>query len=258
MAREATPYPATRWWSPERYAKDAAFVPQLGEALLELLKPKAGERILDLGCGEGTLTEKIAQSGAEVVGVDVSPEMVEAAKRRGLEVYLLDAHELAYEREFDAVFSNAALHWMKDPARIIANVARALKPGGRFVAEMGGHGNVAAITVALLAVVKARGVDARDAVPYFPTAEEYRERLEAGGFVVDYITLFPRPTPLAAGMEGWIDVFGAAYLSRLPEAERPKAKQEAVELLRPLLCDYRGNWTADYVRLRFAAHLPTK
>jgi trans-aconitate methyltransferase len=240
-------------WNPELYSRFASFVPRLGEAVLALLKPRAGERILDLGCGDGVLTEKIAACGALVIGIDESARMVEAAARRGVTARRLDAHELDYRNEFDAVFSNAALHWMKDPDRVIGGVARALKPGGRFVAEMGGQGNVAAIMVAMLAVFKYRGVDARSAVPYYPGVEEYRERLASGGFSVEYIEIIPRPTPLADGMAAWLDTFGHHFFRLLPPAHRKSARDEVVELLRPLLCDARGNWFADYVRLRFAA-----
>jgi trans-aconitate methyltransferase len=242
-------------WNPELYARFAAFVPKMGEALLALLKPQAGERILDLGCGDGALSEKIAASGAVVLGIDESAQMVEAAARRGVTARRLDAYELDYRGEFDAVFSNAALHWMKDPGRVIAGIARALKPGGRFVAEMGGQGNIAAIMVAMLAVLKYRGLDARSVVPYYPGVEEYRARLQSGGFLVDYIELFPRPTPLADGMAAWLDTFGHHFFRLLPSAERAPARDEVVELLKPLLCDPKGNWTADYVRLRFAARL---
>jgi trans-aconitate methyltransferase len=242
-------------WNPDLYGKFGSFVPKMGEALLALLEPKAGERVLDLGCGDGALSTKIAASGALVVGVDASAQMISAAIRRGIQARQLDAHEMDYENEFDAVFSNAALHWMKDPDRVIAGVARALKHGGRFVGEMGGYGNVAAIMVATLATLKHRGVDGRGAVPYFPAVDEYRTRLERGGFMVDYIQLIPRPTPLPNGMPAWLDTFGNHFFSLLAPDERAAARDEVVELLRPLLCDWKGNWIADYVRLRFAAKL---
>jgi SAM-dependent methyltransferase len=243
-------------WTAERYARNAHFVPALGQPVLDLLKPQPGERILDLGCGDGVLTEKIAAAGASVVGVDAAADMVAAAKRRGLEAREMDGLHLSFNAEFDAVFSNAAIHWMKDdPDAVIAGVARALKPGGRFVAEMGGHGCVAAITVALIAVLERRGVDGRAAIPwYFPTVADYRSRLERGGFIVDYIALIPRPTPLPTAMAGWLETFGATFFSRLPASERIAARDEVVALLKPVLCDGDGHWTGDYVRLRFAAH----
>src|SRR5713101_1226853 len=244
-------------WRADRYSEHAHFVPALGQPVLELLQPSAGERILDLGCGDGVLTEKIAASGATVVGVDAAPDMVNAAKNRGLDASVMDGVDLRFNREFDAVFSNAALHWMKsDPGAVIAGVARALKPGGRFVAEMGGHGCIAAITIAIVAVMARYGFDARPIIPwYFPTVDDYRARLERGGFIVDYIELIPRPTPLPTNMAGFLEVFAASFFSRLPEEQRGTARDEVIEMLRLVLCDEQCRWTGDYIRLRFAAHL---
>src|ERR1700704_1482012 len=149
-------------WKADRYAQHAHFVPALGQPVLDLLKPMPGERILDLGCGDGVLTEKIAAAGASVVGIDASADMVVAAQKRGLDARVADGTRLTFANEFDAVFSNAALHWMKDvPDAVIAGVALALKPGGRFAGEMGGHGCVAAITVALIAVLERHGADSK-------------------------------------------------------------------------------------------------
>ncbi len=248
---------AAQQWNAAQYARNARFVSTLGQPVLDLLNPRPGERILDLGCGDGALTEKLAAAGAVVVGVDGAADMVAAAQRRGIDARLMDGAALSFTQEFDAVFSNAALHWMKaDPDAVIAGVARALKPGGRFVAEMGGHGCVAAIVVALTAVLKRRGINTATIIPwYFPTVDDYRGRLERGGFTVDYIELIPRPTPLPT-IEGWIATFAGPLLNHLPEGERAQARDEAIELLRPVLCDDRGRWTADYIRLRFAARLP--
>ena len=245
-------------WRADCYSEHAHFVPMLGQPVLELLKPSLGERILDLGCGDGVLTEKIAASSAAVVGIDGAPEMVNAAKSRGLDARVMDGMNLRFNCEFDAVFSNAALHWMKsDPDAVIAGVARALKPGGRFVAEMGGHGCIAAITVAIVAVMARHGIDAKPIIPwYFPTADDYRARLVRGGFVVDYIELIPRPTPLPTNMAGWIEVFAASFFLYLPVEQREAARNEVIEMLRLVLCDEQGRWTGDYIRLRFAAHLP--
>jgi trans-aconitate methyltransferase len=243
-------------WNARDYQRHAAFVPQLGAPLLDLLAPAAGERILDLGCGDGALTAQIARSGAHVVGVDSSPEMIAAARARGLDAHVADGAALNFSEEFDAVFSNAALHWIRDADAVIAGVRRALKPEGRFVGEFGGHGNVAAICVALLAVLEKRGAPIADALPWrFPTVEDYRRRLEAHGFAVEDIALVPRPTPLPTDIGGWLDVFASGVFALLPEAERAAARDDAVRLLRPVLCDSIGNWTADYVRLRFVARL---
>jgi trans-aconitate methyltransferase len=248
----------TQEWNADRYARNAHFVPALGQPVLDLLAPRAGERILDLGCGDGVLTEKIAAAGASVTGVDASADMIAAAIRRGVEARVMDGFSLTFDREFDAVFSNAALHWMKtDPDSVIAGVRRALKPRGRFVAEMGGHGCVAAIMVAMLTVVQRHGIDTRGAIPwYFPTVHDYHARLGRGGFAVDYIELIPRPTPLPTAMEGWLQTFGEPFFKQLPVSDRQAARDEAIALLRPVLCDDQGRWTADYIRLRFAAHLP--
>lgn len=248
-------------WSPATYARNARFVADLGAPVLDLLAPRPGERVLDLGCGDGVLTARIAASGAEVVGCDASPELLAAAAARALEVRHADGHALPFESEFDAVFSNAALHWMsRDPGAVVAGVRRALRPGGRFVGEFGGHGNVAAVVTALLGALDRRGVDAAAAMPwYFPTAEEYRALLEAHGFTVESIALLPRPTGLPTGMAGWLDTFAAPMTRHLPESERGPALAEAERLLAPSLRDAAGAWTADYVRLRFAARLePTQ
>jgi trans-aconitate methyltransferase len=151
----------TQSWSPEGYARDAAFVPALGAPLVERLAPKAGERILDLGCGDGVLTERLIAAGAQVVGVDRSPEMIEAARRRGIDAHLGDAAQLTFIGEFDAVFSNAVLHWVLDADAAAAGIRRALKRGGRFVAEFGGHTNVAAISVAIRSVMSHHGYELR-------------------------------------------------------------------------------------------------
>jgi trans-aconitate methyltransferase len=248
----------TQEWSSSRYAENARFVSDLGEAVLGLLNPQPGERILDLGCGDGALTEKIAAMGAEVVGVDGSPDMVAAAKWRGIDSRVADASTINFHSEFDAVFSNAALHWMnRDPDAVIRGVHGALKPGGRFAAEMGGHGNVAAITVAICATLEVYGVqDPASLIPwYFPTPDEYRERLERAGFLVEYIALIPRPTPLPSGMRGWLETFAIAFTKSVTEVRRNAFLDAVTERLRPVLCDNRGRWTADYTRLRFSARL---
>jgi len=244
-------------WDPERYARHARFVAELGMPVVELLAPKPGERILDVGCGDGILTEKLVELGCQVMGIDSSARQVEAAKARGLDAHLLDAQAFTFESEFDAVFSNAALHWMKRADDVISGVWRALKPGGRFVAECGGDGCVAKIEAALLQALDRRGVDSAQVNPwYFPTIDDYRGRLEAQGFEVDFIALIPRPTPLPGDITGWLETFAESFTSALAESERPAFIEEVRETLRPDLCDQEGKWTADYVRLRFAAGKP--
>jgi SAM-dependent methyltransferase len=253
-ALDATlPKPVQRW-SASDYARNGRFVQEMAGAVFAMLEPRPGERILDLGCGDGTLTAEIKASGADVLGVDLSDELLAVARMKGLRVRKLDGHALDFSSEFDAVFSNAALHWMRKPALVIAGVARALKPHGRFVGEFGGHGNVAAIATAMRAVGQARNGDPALVAPwFFPTVDEYRELLVEGGFTVHEIALVPRPTPLKTGMEGWLGTFGRSFFDQFSEPERSDVLGEVIELLRPSLCDEKGVWTADHVRLRFFA-----
>jgi len=251
--------PPAQIWDAAGYSANAHFVPVLGQAVLDLLHARAGERILDLGCGDGVLTEKLVALGAQVVGIDSSPDMIAAARQRGLDARLMDARSLTFQDEFDAVFSNAALHWVKDdPDAPIAGAFRALKAGGRFVGEMGGHACVGAITVALLAVLQQRGVpDAAAWIPcYFPAVDEYETRLRRAGFVPQSIQLVPRPTLLPTGMRGWLETFANPYCAALPPGERNAFLDEVTALLESVLCDAQGRWTADYIRLRFAAVKP--
>jgi SAM-dependent methyltransferase len=241
-------------WNAASYEENARFVSDLGAEILGWLAPRPGERILDLGCGDGALTAKLAAAGAEVVGVDTSESLLEAARGRGLDARAMDGEALTFNAEFDAVFSNAALHWMTRPKSVIEGVKRALKPGGRFVAEFGGHGNVAAIVTAMRSAAKALGGDPNLAGPWFyPTADDYRAMLEAAGFKVARIGLFYRPTPLPRALDGWLLTFRHAFFDQFELNARDAAIEHIAGLLEPVLKDAQGRWLADYVRLRVEA-----
>jgi len=246
----------TQTWNPQAYERNGAFVHGLAGGVLEWLNAQMSEFILDLGCGDGQLTQRVASTGAHVLGVDASADMVAAARERGIEAEKANAENLPFhDATFDAVFSNAALHWVRDHDAMLTQVYRVLKPGGRFVAEMGGHGNIASIQVALRAVLERHGFgDREDGVNYYPTADSYAARLKRHGFRVDQMALIPRPTKLAeSGMDGWLQTFRRGVLDGLPEEVRGTVVKETTELLAPVLRDEAGNWIADYVRLRFVA-----
>jgi SAM-dependent methyltransferase len=241
-------------WNAADYAANARFVSDLGQPVLDLLAPRPGERILDVGCGDGALTEKLLQAGATVVGIDPAPDFVAAAVARGIDARQLDAQALPFDGELDAVFTNAVLHWVPDLDTALRGIRRALKYGGRFVGECGGHGNVAAVSTALQAVALRHGV--RPQLPWrYPTPDDFVARLIAAGFRPISVELIPRPTPLASGMAAWLRTFAGPVFEQLPDGVRETAIDETVDLLRWSLCDGQGRWTADYVRLRFAALL---
>ena len=254
LAADVMPNRAKQHWDPDRYRRNAGFVAELGVPLIELLAPRAGERILDLGCGDGALTAKLQAMGMEVVGVDASPDQISAAQNLGLDARLMSGEDLRFDAEFDAVFSNAAMHWMIDADAVIEGVWRSLRPSGRFVSEMGGAGNIAKIRSALNSALSVHGHDGQSVDPwYFPTVEEQRQRLEKFGFAIRDITLFDRPTPLPGDVGDWLDTFAESYLGMLSDDTRPQVVADVVERLRPVLVDETGTWIADYVRLRFHA-----
>jgi len=241
-------------WSPDTYSKNARFVSDLGEPLLNLLDPRPGEKIMDLGCGDGTLTQKITAAGSLVIGVDSSPAFVEAAHAHGLNTILMDAQQLAFKRSFDAVFSNAALHWMKHPESVVEGVANCLRPSGRFVGEFGGKGNVETIRTALHAGLRKRAIDPWNVDPwYYPSAEEYSALLTRFGFTIDYIELIPRPTKLPGDILAWLEVFAQPFTNAVPTGEKSEFLDEIRDKLEPALRKADGTWYADYVRLRFKA-----
>jgi trans-aconitate methyltransferase len=244
-------------WSPQLYASNARFVSDLAQAAVDLLAVKPGDRILDIGCGDGYLTEKLASLGATVVGLDFSPELVGAARQRGLEVRHGNAEELDFNAEFDGVFSNAAMHWMRRADAVAAGVMRALVPGGRFVGEFAGAGNARIIRAAVHDALARRGFDPNEVDPwYLPEEDEYRAVLEAVGFRVTSIALFDRPVMIDYPIGSWIRTFGSPYLTVLPEETRSEFLSEVTVALRPHLQGADGRWTVDYTRLRFRAEKP--
>ncbi len=241
-------------WNPKSYAENARFVSDLATPLLTMLNPRPGEIILDLGCGDGALSKKIADSGCKLYAVDASFAQVEAARKRGLQVTVMDGQQLSFKRAFDAVFTNAALHWMKRPEAVISCVWHSLKPGGRFIGELGGEGNVQAIRAGLHASLRRRGIDPEAIDPwYYPSPDEYSALLRRAGFTVDSIELIPRPTPLPSDLSVWLDIFAQPFSRSVDDGDRQKFLDEVRAALEPQLRDASGTWIADYVRLRFRA-----
>jgi trans-aconitate methyltransferase len=248
-------------WSPGDYARNAAFVPALGEAVLTLLDPRPSELILDLGCGDGALTEKIAAAGANVIGLDSSAEMVEAARRRGIDAFFADAEQMDVARfgQFDAVFSNAALHWMLDPDAVAGGVFAALRTGGRFVGEMGGAGNLASLRRGLRDELEARGYQMPAEDPsWYPDVEEFTRLYCTAGFAEIRAELIERPTPLPGGVAEWVMTFrsGLMDMAMVPEWARGEVARAVEDRLAPALRQTDGSWCADYIRLRFTMRKP--
>lgn len=252
-------------WSAADFAANAGFVPALGEAALQLLAPQPGEFIIDIGCGDGTLTRKIAEAGARVIGLDSSEEMVEAARAKGIDAFVADAEALDLEAQaerfgqFDAAFSNAALHWMLDPDSVATGIFGLLRPGGRFAGEMGGAGNIAALRAGLRAELAARGfVQPEEDASWYPDVEEFARLYGCAGFAQIQATLVPRPTPLAGGLGPWIKTFRSGWLdlAMVPEWQREDVAAGVESRLAEVLRQPDGSWTADYVRLRFTMRKP--
>lgn len=246
-------------WDATLYDQKHSFVWKMAGALLDLLEARPGQRILDIGCGTGHLTAQIAGSGAQVLGTDRSPEMIAQARAAhpSLTFEVADARELQFTNEFDAVFSNATLHWITQPERVAASIARALRPRGRFVAEFGGKGNVAAMVSAWERAWKKLSLPEPFPNPwYYPSVAEYASLLEKHGLEVTYATLFDRPTPLEDGSRGlrnWLDMFGGEIAGRLPADLQSRLKDEIEREARAALF-HDDHWVMDYRRLRVVAH----
>lgn len=251
-------------WNSGLYEQKHAFVYQYGEALVQLLAPQSGERILDLGCGTGQLTAMIAKSGAHTVGIDASAEMITQAKCNfpDLNFQVMDASDLKFSEPFDAIFSNATLHWL--PAAVQASVAKGmyqcLRPGGRLVAEFGGKGNNEKMIKALKTILTNKGyiLNADINFWYFPSISEYTTLLEEQGFEVIYAAVYPRATELSDpenGVKEWFRMFGEKFFVGMPE----HAIEEVLDMTQALLSPTHfreGKWFADYKRIRIVAIKP--
>lgn len=244
-------------WNAALYDEKFRIIWQYGEDMLGLLDAKPGQRVLDLGCGTGHLTRKIADTGVEIVGIDKSPEMIAQAQTNypDLTFNVSDGADFHFDTPFDAVFSNAALHWMLEPEKVIACVHAALKPGGRFVAEFGGKDNIRGVYGALYDGLRAFDLPVPEQpLWYFPSTGEYATLLEKAGFRAAYMLHFDRPTEFQgeSGIRDWFTMYTPGIVASIPESVRPAVFEHIEAKLRPTL-HYDGVWHVDYVRLRFVA-----
>lgn len=246
-------------WGPEEYKIGADFMSMFRGPVIELLDPKPGNKILDLGCGNGVLTKELSDMGCDVLGIDSSTEMVETTKALGVNAQVLDGEHLHLKEEFDGVISNASLDWMADQYAVVRGVWRALKPGGRFAAECGGEGCIRIIREGMKIALIKRGLDYKARNPWkFPELGTYSKILENQGFKVSYIARIDTPTPLIHGLRAWLEVFAISHTEGFSEAERDIFFKEVEDYCRPLLYSKETGWIADYVRLRFLAIKPQK
>lgn len=244
----------TQVWNADQYVDNASFVAELGNPVVSLLGPKKFERILDLGCGDGTLTKELEKSCAYVHGVDFSESMVTKAIGRGLSAEVCNGEALTFNNEFDAVFTNAALHWMKNYDGVIQGVAKALKSQGRFVGEFGGYGNINTLVKAMKTVFANNTEFGEFINPwFFPDIETYCSALERGGFNVESMELIDRPTPLATGVKEWLKLFAVGITKNLDAKQMEIFLDETIDIVKPQLYSLDKGWVADYVRLRFSA-----
>ena len=244
-------------WNASDYSRHARFVSDLSGEVMQDLSPKQGECILDLGCGDGVLTRRIMDRGCAVIGIDASPDLVSAARSLGVDARLCDAQSIEFDGMFDAVFSNAALHWMKRQREVGLRVHRALKPGGRYVAEMGGRGNIDILSRAMATALAEIGIDYSLCNPWtFPDPKSHSDLLSGIGFDVRKCELRDRPTPLPTDIHGWLSIFARQLLSGLDATARKTVVNRIVDLCRPELHRSDGTWWVDYVRLNFVAVKP--
>lgn len=246
-------------WDAKLYDSHHSFVSNLAVDLLELLDPRIGEQILDLGCGTGHLSYRITNTGAEVIGIDPASTMIKRANETypGLNFLVADAANLIWTEQFDAVFSNAVLHWIQQPEKVVNGVWRVLKPGGRFVAEFGGKGNINTIVAAIYAALDAAGYPQNKALNpwYFPSISEYGMLLESQGFQLNLATLMERPTSLNDGEKGlkhWLKMFAGNFFQGIPPSQQLNMITDIETRLRPKLFK-NGSWIADYKRIRIVA-----
>jgi 2-isopropylmalate synthase len=243
----------TNKWNADKYNKHADFVSNLASPVIDLLEPKKDEHILDLGCGDGTLAVEMEKLGANVIAVDLSKSMVEKTKEKGIKAFVMSATELTFENEFDAIFSNAVLHWVKDANEAIKKISKSLKSNGRFIAEFGGCGNIKYLTEAMQEVFDNHKEFGSFNNPwYFPKDTEYKQLLENNGFNVEYIELIPRSTKID-DISNWLDIFANGIVSHLTDEQQKQFKQEVRAILKPKIYSEEDGWVADYVRLRLKA-----
>ncbi|MDQ0229346.1 class I SAM-dependent methyltransferase [Metabacillus malikii] len=242
-------------WNPSLYDAKHSFVSKFGQSIIELLKPSKDERILDIGCGTGDLTNRIATQTAYTLGIDFSERMITQAKQKypNIPFQVCDATNMNFSDEFDAVFSNAALHWIKPPHKALTCIHSSLKTGGRFVAEFGGKGNVQLIIASIEKQLTEHGFadNLHDNPWFFPSLGEYTSMMELYGFRVVFAQHFDRPTPLVndEGMTSWLMMFANCFFKGINDSLKQEIITKVVEDLSPVLCK-DGVWIADYKRLR--------
>lgn len=230
-----------------------SFIADLAAPILEMLQPKDGEEILDLGCGDGSLALEIKKSGANVQGVDLNTDKVQQARAKGIDASVVNITQISFENQFDAIFSNAVLNWVKNQTSAIHHLHKALKKGGRLIAEFGGEGNVKTISDAMQEVFDNNTDFGSFKNPwYYPSAQEYKKLLEENGFSVEYCELVPKPTRVV-NIDQWLDAFAATIVSSLTKEEKLKFKEQVKKILEPKLYTKENDWTIDYVRLRVKA-----